>query len=102
MWKEHTPSRFNNLCDSYSFLVRHGFLWRATYAMLQPRSIHMNYFAAVHAVVAKQLAEAFDAYSPDLVVSVHPLMQHIPVRVLASRAARAGHSGPLKFPLASS
>lgn len=94
MWKEHTPPPFNSLGDSYSFLVRHGALWRLTYGALQPRLVHVPYFAALHAVVARRLQEAFDAYDPDLVVSVHPLMQHIPLRVLEARAARSGVPPP--------
>jgi 1,2-diacylglycerol 3-beta-galactosyltransferase len=34
-------------------------------------------------------------YDPDLVVSVHPLMQHIPTRVLAARAKRQGRAAPV-------
>jgi hypothetical protein len=34
-------------------------------------------------------------YDPDLVVSVHPLMQHIPARVLAARAKRLGRAAPV-------
>lgn len=33
-----------------------------------------------------QVARAFEHFEPDLVVSVHPLMQIIPQRVLAARA----------------
>ena len=39
------------------------------------------------AFVAEQLSAAFDVYDPDLVVSVHPLMQLVPLRVLRRRAA---------------
>jgi 1,2-diacylglycerol 3-beta-galactosyltransferase len=94
MWKEHTPAPFNRLCDSYSFLVRYGFLWRLTYGMLQPSFVHKPYFAAIGAVVSARLMAAFDAYSPDLVVSVHPLMQHIPIAVLRARAAASGAPAP--------
>lgn len=34
-------------------------------------------------------------YDPDLVVSVHPLMQHIPARVLAARAKRLNRAAPV-------
>ncbi len=34
---------------------------------------------AYGALVSRTFAKAFDTYAPDLVVSVHPLMQHIPV-----------------------
>jgi 1,2-diacylglycerol 3-beta-galactosyltransferase len=89
MWADHTPPPFNALPNSYSFLVRHAFLWRGTYHALNPRGCHYPYFSAVQALVGASLREAFDAFDPDLVVSVHPLMQHIPVRVLAARAAAA-------------
>ena len=39
------------------------------------------------AFVSEQLSAAFDVYDPDLVVSVHPLMQLVPLRVLRRRAA---------------
>jgi hypothetical protein len=32
-------------------------------------------------LLSRHFAAAFDTYVPDLVVSVHPLMQHIPVRM---------------------
>lgn len=31
------------------------------------------------------MAKAFVKYKPDIIVSVHPLMQHVPLRVLRSR-----------------
>ncbi|KAF8069665.1 MGD A [Scenedesmus sp. PABB004] len=97
MWKEHTPAPWNTLPDSYSFLVRHGALWRFTYTAIQPRAVHLPYFSALHAAIGAHLRAAFDAYDPDLVVSVHPLMQHIPTRVLAARAAAAGAARPPPF-----
>lgn len=94
MWKQHTPAPFSSMPDSYSFLVRHGALWRLTYTALQPRALHLPYFAAVHALVGRHVRAALDAYDPDLVVSVHPLMQHIPARALAARASARGAARP--------
>jgi 1,2-diacylglycerol 3-beta-galactosyltransferase len=31
------------------------------------------------------VSAAYERYAPDLVISVHPLMQHVPVRVLRQR-----------------
>lgn len=89
MWKEHTPAPFNNLPDTYSFMVKHGMLWRLAYNTTNPRIIHVPYFTAVHAVCARQVNEAFNKYRPDLVISVHPLMQHIPIKILSTRAKMA-------------
>ncbi len=41
---------------------------------------------AADGVAAPQVARAFEQFEPDLVVSVHPLMQIIPARVNAARA----------------
>jgi len=89
MWADHTPAPFSAIPNSYSFVVRHAFIWRGTYHGLNPRLCHYPYFSAVQAFVGASLRDALDAFDPDLVVSVHPLMQHIPVRVLAARAAAA-------------
>lgn len=37
IWTNHTPSPFNKLPDSYSFLVRHSFLWWLSYMTMNPR-----------------------------------------------------------------
>jgi hypothetical protein len=37
------------------------------------------------------------SYDPDLVVSVHPLMQHINCHVLRERAKRLGRARPTPF-----
>lgn len=97
MWKEHTPHPFNQLPDTYSFMVHHGMLWRFAYHSIQPRAIHIPYLSALYMLMGKHLSEAFDLYDPDLVVSVHPLMQHVNARVLASRAKRLGRAAPTPF-----
>eukprot|EP00878_Enallax_costatus_P016039 GHUV01016815.1.p1 GENE.GHUV01016815.1~~GHUV01016815.1.p1 ORF type:complete len:526 (+),score=156.68 GHUV01016815.1:200-1777(+) len=97
MWKEHTPRPFNNMPDSYSFLVHHGMLWRMAYHSIQPRAVHIPYLSAMYAFVGKHLSDAFDRYDPDLVVSVHPLMQHVNCRALAARAKRLGRAAPTPF-----
>jgi len=48
---------------------------------------------AIGAMVASSISEMYERYNPSLVVSVHPLMQHVPVRVLRQRIA-SGQSDP--------
>jgi UDP-N-acetylglucosamine:LPS N-acetylglucosamine transferase len=43
-----------------------------------------------------QISEAYERYKPDLVVSVHPLMQGVPLRVLKQRI-KAGLQDPINF-----
>ncbi|KXZ47364.1 hypothetical protein GPECTOR_36g86 [Gonium pectorale] len=96
LWKEHTPAPFNTLPDSYSFLVKNAFLWRFTYEVTNPRLIHVPYLSVIGSFVAAGVHGALDKYQPDLVVSVHPLMQHIPIRVMRERI-RNGVMPPTNF-----
>ncbi|KAI3473008.1 hypothetical protein Pfo_030091 [Paulownia fortunei] len=68
LWTDHTPWPFNQLPKSYNFLVKHGTLWKMTYYASAPR-------------VAKGLMK----YQPDIIISVHPLMQHVPLRILRAK-----------------
>ena len=69
----------------YNFLVKYPWLWRLNFMASSPAPVHNSMFLAYSAVVARTFAAAFDKYEPDLVVSVHPLMQHVPVRCTRSR-----------------
>jgi len=40
----------------------------------------MNDEKGYTAIVGRRFAQAFHEYKPNLIVSVHPLMQHVPVR----------------------
>lgn len=60
MWVEHTPYPFNQMPNTYSFMVQHGFLWRLAYTTLQPPAFHMPYMSAIHAFTAQGLHKAFD------------------------------------------
>eukprot|EP00850_Spirogloea_muscicola_P018752 SM000175S03299 [mRNA] locus=s175:163391:166412:- [translate_table: standard] len=85
LWKEHTPWPFNQMPDSYSFLVKHEALWKVAFHASKPRFVHQPHMAVTSAFVAREVAKGLNKYAPDIIVSVHPLMQHIPLRVLRSR-----------------
>ncbi|XP_057957139.1 monogalactosyldiacylglycerol synthase, chloroplastic isoform X2 [Malania oleifera] len=85
LWTEHTPWPFNQLPRSYNFLVKHGTLWKMTYYGTAPRVVHHTNFAASSAIVAREVAKGLMKYQPDIIISVHPLMQHVPLRVLRSK-----------------
>lgn len=90
IWTNHTPYPFNQLPKTYSFMVRNSLIWRIGYYGQQPRFIHVPTQTVSSLFVSRQVGEAFDRYRPDLVVSVHPLMQLVPLRVLRQQARRAG------------
>ncbi|KAG6495308.1 probable monogalactosyldiacylglycerol synthase 1, chloroplastic [Zingiber officinale] len=85
LWTEHTPWPFNQLPRSYNFLVKHGALWKMTYYGTAPRLVHQPHFAATSTFIAREVAKGLMKYQPDIIISVHPLMQHVPLRILKAK-----------------
>jgi len=94
-WKDHTPFPFNQMPKSYSFLVKHESLWRMAFHATKPRFVHQPQMAATSAFVAREVAKMLDIHRPDIIVSVHPLMQ---VRLRTDPMSPAlGASGTLRL-----
>lgn len=55
--------------------MKYPFLWRLGYTFTQPRIVHVPMQHVMGLIMSRQISEAFEHYQPDLVVSVHPLMQ---------------------------
>ncbi|KAH7294627.1 hypothetical protein KP509_27G010400 [Ceratopteris richardii] len=85
LWLDHTPWPFNQLPKSYSFLVKHNNLWRATFHVSAPRFVHQPHFAFTSIFIARKVMQGLLKHRPDIIVSVHPLMQHVPIRLLKAR-----------------
>ncbi|KAI3422810.1 USP domain-containing protein [Psidium guajava] len=82
VWKEYTGWPLNNMEKSYKFLVKHVQLWNVAFHSTSPRWIHSLYLAAIAAYYAKEVEAGLMEYKPDIIISVHPLMQHIPLWIL--------------------
>ena len=60
-------------------------MWRFGYNLQQPRLMHIS-SQSMAAMASTQMINAMlDEFRPDLVVSVHPLMQQFPLHVLKHR-----------------
>jgi 1,2-diacylglycerol 3-beta-galactosyltransferase len=83
-WKHHSPWPINQLmADTYPWLVSDGlWLWNALW-QTDDRTWSPRVFSrVVTPLVRRSLVRLFFDEAPDLVVSVHPLLNHISVRVL--------------------
>jgi 1,2-diacylglycerol 3-beta-galactosyltransferase len=78
IWKEHLPWPFKVMPDTYGWMTGPGLpLWKAIWQVsASPRRQHYI-FAAVGPVVKDRVVRYLTAVQPDLVVSVHPLMNHL-------------------------
>ncbi|KAJ4959324.1 hypothetical protein NE237_026435 [Protea cynaroides] len=82
VWKEYAGWPLNDMERSYKFMVKYGQLWKVAFFSTSPRWIHCLYLAAMANIYAKEVEAGLMEYKPDIIISVHPLMQHIPLWVL--------------------
>jgi 1,2-diacylglycerol 3-beta-galactosyltransferase len=54
-------------------------------AVAEPRFISTTCLQGITAYSGKEISQAFDQYKPHLVVSVHPLLQNLPLDVMRKR-----------------
>ncbi|GJM87158.1 hypothetical protein PR202_ga03084 [Eleusine coracana subsp. coracana] len=80
--KDHAGWPLNNMESSYKFMVKHVQLWKVAFHSTSPRWVHSFYLAALASFYAKKVEAGLKKYKPDIIISVHPLMQHIPLWVL--------------------
>lgn len=96
MWTQHTYFPFNRAAGTYGFMVKYPILWRLGYTLTQPRIVHVPAQQVMGLLVGRNVSKAYAQYNPDLVVSVHPLMQGVPLRVLKQRI-KQGLQDPINF-----
>lgn len=82
VWKEYAGWPLNDMEGSYKFMVKHVQLWNLAFHSTSPRWVHSCYLAALAAFYAKEVEAGLMEYKPDIIISVHPLMQHVPLWVL--------------------
>ncbi|KAE9602317.1 hypothetical protein Lal_00049909 [Lupinus albus] len=82
VWKEYTGWPLNDMEGQYKFMVKHVQLWNVAFHSTSPRWIYSVYLAAIAAFYAREVEAGLMEYKPDIIISVHPLMQHIPLWVL--------------------
>ena len=85
MWTDHGKWPFNQMVSGYQWLARHkvgNWMWKVMYEGSQ---LPPNRWVAGQIGMARNGGgfEAYmRAYDPDIVVSVHPLCQDVPLRIL--------------------
>ncbi|KAM3293615.1 hypothetical protein ACQJBY_036890 [Aegilops geniculata] len=80
--KEYGGWPLNDMERSYKFMLRHVGLWKVAFHGTSPRWVHGMYLTALAYLYANEVVAGMMKYKPDVIISVHPLMQHIPLWVL--------------------
>jgi 1,2-diacylglycerol 3-beta-galactosyltransferase len=82
-WKDHLSWPINHLGDAYPWLISDGlWVWKALWVTDDQTWIPQVALPALTPLTRRSMSEMFRDEAPDLVVSVHPLFNHIPLRVL--------------------
>jgi len=84
MWTKHTPPPVSRLPKAYRYLVTEvPWFYKWLFRTTQNPQVTEDMLDAFYYYVRREVARALRFYAPDLIISVHPFMQHVPLRVLA-------------------
>ena len=82
IWTEYGAPPFNTFVPAYRFIAKHPLIWRAfyIYGNFPPSKWFTEWWS--WKLCYEPFKKAINASKPDLVVSVHPLCQKIPLSVV--------------------
>jgi len=84
LWTDHTPWPLNRVPKTYPFVVNEiPWFYRFIYRVTEKPQVSRLLMGAASKWVARPVRQAICSYAPDLIISVHPLMQDIPLKLLA-------------------
>ncbi|HEY84985.1 MAG TPA: hypothetical protein G4N96_07745 [Chloroflexi bacterium] len=81
IWMEHTPWPVNKLSRVYPWMTGPGVaLWKLLWLTTTMFKSHKIIFSGVSPVVQRRITRFFTEINPDIIVSVHPLMNHVAIK----------------------
>jgi 1,2-diacylglycerol 3-beta-galactosyltransferase len=87
---DYAPFPFNQLSPTYGpFVNRAPWLYRLVYKATEDRKFVIAAENACFPLVQKRISAPLLALAPDLVISVHPLLTDLPIRLLRKAGSRA-------------
>eukprot|EP00752_Nemacystus_decipiens_P015734 g14047.t1 len=82
IWTKHAPWPLNKFVEAYQFMAKRPPIWKAFWEYGRFPLTRRVTDELTNLQVHKRFRSALEDYNPDLVVSVHPLCQEIPLRVM--------------------
>ena len=95
VWTDYTPWPFSHFVKGYSAMAKNPWIWRLSWysSCHFPNKHFLETFADLRCT--KAITRCINDHDPDLVVSVHPLTQSIPLKILEKKGG-----GTRKVPFA--
>lgn len=84
MWAKHTRVLLRHLPRSYHFWATEvPWIYESLYRLFEKEEQLTWFWDSIYYWVRKPVSQAFRQYNPDAIISVHPLMQEVPLRILS-------------------
>jgi len=80
MFADHCPWPLSEFPGTYKFLMKNPWMWRAVYYGSQYGTAQL--MNAITFIVEPFVHQEILDREPDVIVSVHPMMQHVPIKML--------------------
>ncbi|KAI8527200.1 hypothetical protein RHMOL_Rhmol12G0057300 [Rhododendron molle] len=88
VWKERIGWPWNDIDSANNFLLKHRQLHTVLFHFTSVRWIHSFILAALATFYAKEVEAGLMEHNPDIIISAHPFMQHVPLKVLKWQVCR--------------
>ncbi len=83
MWRKHTPPPISGLPKAYRYLVSEmPWFYKWLFKTTQKTRVTRSMMDSLYPYLRRPVGRAIRFYAPDLIISVHPLMQDVPLRIL--------------------
>lgn len=90
VWRDHMPPPLNAIPGAYGWITGPGLpFWRLLWRASTPPRVRHYGLMAVAPLIRRQTVQYLSAIQPDLVVSVHPLMNHLGLAGLKAAGLKA-------------
>ena len=88
LWTDYTPWPINRMPRLYSPIVARAlWFWKLLWLVFENERVHFAVLRLVYLLCRNELRKVLQAYRPHLIISVHPLMQHIFFHLLEEERA---------------
>ncbi len=88
LWTDYTPWPINRMPRLYSPIIARGlWFWKLLWAVFENERAFSAALRLVYLISRNELRQVLQAHRPHLIISVHPFMQHIVLRLLEQEGA---------------
>jgi 1,2-diacylglycerol 3-beta-galactosyltransferase len=90
IWTEHAMFPWNKMAAGYPFCCKYPFIWKSMYYTTMALELPTQLLWRIQCGAG--FKRCIGAYDPDMVVSLHPLCQHLPLNVMNTLAKENGQN----------